>query len=121
MRLRAIRLLDECDDVKLIPTFLKILAATRMPRPAPKPPLPLGKYIELGELEELPAKTQRQVEDALLEKANSEDQLIVRRNCPRGAWLLLPSRGDHADRICLPPLEPRLAGQRLVCHGPLLR
>ena len=80
VRLRAIRLLDECDDVKLIPIFLKILAGDENAETRAEAASSLGKYIELGELEELPARTQHQVEDALLEKANSEDPLIVRRN-----------------------------------------
>ena len=80
VRLRAIRLLGECDDVKLVAPFLKILASDEDAETRAEAASALGKYIELGELEELPAKTQRQVEDALLEKANSEDQLIVRRN-----------------------------------------
>jgi HEAT repeat protein len=80
VRLRAIRLLDECDDVKLIPIFLRILSNDEDAETRSEAASSLGKYIELGELEELPAKTQHQVEDALLAKANSEDQLIVRRN-----------------------------------------
>ena len=80
VRLRAIRLLDECDDVKLVPIFLKILAGDEDVETRAEAASSLGKYIELGELEELPVKTQHQVEDALLEKANSEDPLIVRRN-----------------------------------------
>ncbi len=80
VRLRAIRLLDECDDVKLVAPFLKILEGDEDPETRAEAASSLGKYIELGELEELPAKTQRQVEDALLTKANSEDQLIVRRH-----------------------------------------
>jgi HEAT repeat protein len=80
VRLRAIRLLDECDDAELIPLFLKILASDEDAETRAEAASSLGKYIELGELDEHPAKTQRQVEDALLEKANSEDQLIVRRN-----------------------------------------
>jgi HEAT repeat protein len=78
--LRAIRLLDECDDVKLVPIFLKILAGDEDVETRAEAASSLGKYVELGELEELPVKTQHQVEDALLEKANSEDPLIVRRN-----------------------------------------
>jgi HEAT repeat protein len=80
VRLRAMRLLDECDDVKLIPIFLKMLSGDPDSETRAEAASSLGKYIELGELEEIPAKTQRQVEDALLEKANSEDSLIVRRN-----------------------------------------
>ncbi len=80
VRLRAIRLLDECDDVKLVAPFLKILTEDEDAETRAEAASSLGKYIELGELEELPAKTQHQVEDALLAKANSDDQLIVRRN-----------------------------------------
>ncbi len=80
VRTRAIRLLDECNDIKLIPPFIKILnddpdAGTRAQAAAA-----LGKYVELGELEEIPAEPRLQVEEALLEKANGEDQLAVRRN-----------------------------------------
>ena len=39
----------------------------------------LGKFVQLGELEELPKKTQRRIEDALFEKINSEDDANVRR------------------------------------------
>lgn len=80
VRTRAIRLLDECDDVKLIPAFLEILANDEDAEARTEAAVALGKFVELGELEEISKKTQRRVEDALLEKANSEDQLPVRRN-----------------------------------------
>jgi HEAT repeat protein len=80
VRARAIRLLDECDDQKLIPAFLKILAGDENIDVRAAAGSALGKYVELGELEEIPERTQRLVEDALLEKANSEDNLLVRRN-----------------------------------------
>lgn len=80
VRLRAIRLLSECDDVKLVSSFLKILTGDEDAETRAEAASALGKYIELGELEELPAKIQHQVEDALLAKANSDDALIVRRN-----------------------------------------
>lgn len=80
VRQRAIRLLDECDDVKLVASFLKILSGDEDPETRAEAASALGKYIELGELEEIPAKTQKQVEDALLAAANSDAPLIVRRN-----------------------------------------
>jgi len=52
VRLRAIRLLDECDDVKLVPIFLKILAGDEDVETRAEAASSLGKYIELGELEE---------------------------------------------------------------------
>ena len=80
VRTRVIRLLDECNDVKLIPPFVHILkddpdAGTRAEAAAA-----LGKYVELGELDEIPEEPLHEVEQALLDKANSEDQLAVRRN-----------------------------------------
>ncbi len=80
VRARAIRLLDECDDVKLTPVFIKILNNDPDENARAEAAFALGKYVELGELEELTEDVQRQVEDALLAKENSDDKLIVRRN-----------------------------------------
>jgi HEAT repeat protein len=80
VRTRAIRLLDECDDVKLIPPFVHILKDDPDAGTRAEAATALGKYVELGELEEIPEQTRDEMERALLEKANSEDQLAVRRN-----------------------------------------
>ncbi len=80
VRVRALRLLDECDDAKLVPAFLKILAGDEDVAARAEAASSLGRYVELGELEEIPERTRRQVEDALLAKANSDDQPLVRRN-----------------------------------------
>jgi HEAT repeat protein len=80
VRTRAIRLLDETTDVKLVPIFIKMLTTDEDVETRAEAATALGKYVQLGELEEIPAQTQRKVEDALLERANSEDQLQVRRN-----------------------------------------
>ncbi len=80
VRARAIRLLEECDDLKLIPQFIKTMRSDENIDARAQAASALGKYVQLGELEEIPEKTQRVVEDALLEKANSEDKLLVRRN-----------------------------------------
>ncbi|MCL4530230.1 MAG: HEAT repeat domain-containing protein [Chloroflexi bacterium] len=79
VRARAIRLLAECDDAKLAASFIKILASDDDVNTRTEAAFALGKYVELGELEEIPEKTRRQVEDALLEKVNSEDKSGVRR------------------------------------------
>ncbi len=79
VRTRAIRLLDESDDPKLAPALLKILASDEDADTRSEAASALGRYVEGGELEKFPASTQRQVEDALLEKANGEDTLTVRR------------------------------------------
>lgn len=80
VRARAIRLLDECDDVKLAPVFIKILNNDPDENARAEAAFALGKYVELGELEEIAEPVQRQVEDALLAKENSDDKLIIRRN-----------------------------------------
>ncbi len=80
VRTRAIHLLDECDDVKLVPAFIKILGNDDDIETRAEAAVALGKFVELGELEEIPETTKRQVEDALLAKANGEDDLLIRRN-----------------------------------------
>ncbi len=75
----AIRLLDECNDTKLIPVYLKILSSDKDASARAEAASALGKFVQLGELEEIPKKTQGRVEDALLEKINSEDDPNVRR------------------------------------------
>ncbi len=80
VRMRAIRLLDEADDTKLIPVFIGIMNEDRDSETRAEAASALGKFVELGELEEISEASRRQVEDALLEKANSEDHLLVRRN-----------------------------------------
>jgi len=80
VRAGAIRLLDECEDLKLVPAFIKILTGDDNADTRAEAAVALGKYVELGELEEISEKIQRQVEDTLLAKVNSDDQLLVRRN-----------------------------------------
>ncbi len=75
----AIRLLDECNDAKLIPVYLKILSSDKDASARAEAASALGKFVHLGELEEILKKTQGRVEDALLEKINSEDDASVRR------------------------------------------
>ena len=79
VRLRAIRLLKECEDHKLAATFLDMLKND--------PDLPvrvetasaLGLFVDLGELEEISESIYRRIEDSLLATANSDDDPRVRR------------------------------------------
>jgi hypothetical protein len=80
VRMRAIRLLDEVEDTKLIPAFIQIMNEDPDAETRAEAASALGRFVELGELEEIPDQSRREAEDALLEKANSEDQLVVRRN-----------------------------------------
>ncbi len=80
VRMRAIRLLDEANDIKLIPVFIKIMNEDQDSETRAEAASALGKFVELGELEEIPDEVRREVDSALLQKANSEDHVQVRRN-----------------------------------------
>ena len=80
IRARAIRLLDESHDPKLVAPFTKILTADADAETRAEAATALGRYVELGELEEIPASLYHQVEDVLLRTANGEDAISVRRN-----------------------------------------
>ncbi|MFZ5909678.1 MAG: HEAT repeat domain-containing protein [Chloroflexota bacterium] len=80
VRVRAMRLLDECEDPRLIPIYLRILANDEDVSARAEAASTLGMFVQLGEFEDIPAEAQRQVEDALLEAFNSEDTpAVVRR------------------------------------------
>jgi HEAT repeat protein len=79
VRLQAIRLLQECDDPKLAATFVKMLSNDEDPETRREAASALGHFVELGELERIPETLLRQVEAALLESVNGNDQTIVRR------------------------------------------
>ncbi len=79
VRTRAIRLLDEFEDPKVVPSYLDMLqndADTEVRIEAAKA---LHLFVDLGELEEISDTIYHQVEDALLASAASEDNVRVRR------------------------------------------
>ncbi len=79
VRVRAMRLLDECEDPHLIPTYLRILSTDSDAAARAEAATTLGMFVQLGEYEDIPQATQRQVEDALIRTFHSEDAPIVRR------------------------------------------
>ncbi len=79
VRARAVRLLEECADAKLIPVFVKILGGDSDPAARAEAAAALGQFVELGELEEISERAHRQAEDALFNAANLDDSLLVRR------------------------------------------
>jgi HEAT repeat protein len=78
VRRQAIRLLFECDDVKLVPTYLKLMADEQMETRA-EAATALGQFVKMGELDEISPEVHQQIEDALLEVLTSEDETIVRQ------------------------------------------
>jgi HEAT repeat protein len=79
VRTYAIRLLNECEDPKLITTYINILQHDEDLNTRAEAAKILGNYVLMGELEEIPVKTYHVVEDALLAFVNGKDQAFVRR------------------------------------------
>ena len=79
VRMRAIRLLDEYEDPKIVPSYLDMLKNDPDVNVRTEAANALNLFVDLGELEEIPESIYHQVEDALLAAANSEDDARVRR------------------------------------------
>lgn len=79
VRTRAIRLLDEYEDPKVVPSYLDMLKNDPDVNVRAEAANALHLFVDLGELEEIPQKIYHEVEDALLASAASEDDTRVRR------------------------------------------
>jgi HEAT repeat protein len=79
VRARAIRLLAECDDSKLVHAFVEVLKNDPDLAPRLEAASSLGEFVLLGELDELPEELQRKAEDALLHVLNGEEHASLRR------------------------------------------
>ena len=79
VRRRAIRLLDEYEDPKIVPSYLDMLGNDPDVSVRVAAANALRLFVDLGELEELAPDIYHQVEDALLASANGEDDVRVRR------------------------------------------
>jgi HEAT repeat protein len=97
VRLPAVRILWEYENKDFIQTFLGMLAADSDPGVRAAAATALGRFVYQGELEELPAKTARQVEDHLLATLNSGDHEQVRRRALEA--LGFSSREEVASHI----------------------
>ena len=76
---RAIRLLDEYEDPKIVPSYLDLLKNDPSINVRVEAANALNLFVDLGELEKIPEKIYHEVEDALLASAASEDNVRVRR------------------------------------------
>ncbi len=79
VRIRAMRLLVECEDVRLVPVYINMLTGDKDAAVRAEAASTLGLFVQLGEFEDIPASLHRQIEDALLVVLNGEDQPSVRR------------------------------------------
>ena len=79
VRVRAIRLLDECEDVKLASRYLDMFKKDSDINVRVEAAHALGLFVDLGELEEIPEKAYHLIEDALLAAASGENDARLRR------------------------------------------
>ncbi len=81
VRARAIRLLAESDDPKLVGVLTEILVDDFELAPRLEAALLLGEFILLGELESIKAELQRKAEDALITIIRSNENPSLRKAC----------------------------------------
>jgi HEAT repeat protein len=79
VRVGAMRLLAECEDVKLIPVYESILASDPDPEARAEAAKTLNLFIDLGELEEIPEAALHRAENALLAAAHDDNADVRRR------------------------------------------
>lgn len=77
----AVRTLWEYESTDLVPIYLDLITSDPDPDVRGVTALALGKYIYLGEIEELPQETQKKIEDVLLKVYNGSEPSGVRRRC----------------------------------------
>jgi hypothetical protein len=79
VRARAIRLLAESDDPKLVNVLVEIIGNDPDLAPRLEAANLLGEFVLLGELEELPEDLHEKAEDALLGVLNRDEHASLRR------------------------------------------
>lgn len=80
VRIRAMGLLVECEDHRLIPAYIEILTDDQDVSARAKAASMLGSFVQLGEFDSIPDEAQKQVEETLLKVFHSEDDSLVRRH-----------------------------------------
>jgi HEAT repeat protein len=101
VRVHALRLLRESADVKLVSPVLDLLKHDPDVDVRVEAADFLGYYVALGELEEIPWETYRQVQAGLLESARGEDATRVKRTA-------LESLGFSSDEEVIKLIESAL-------------
>jgi len=80
VRLPAIGILWEYENPALIDAFLKMVESDPSSEVRSAAASALGKFVYMGELEEIPAHVLKKIEDRLLSVLNGSDEAVVRRN-----------------------------------------
>jgi len=84
VRILAMRLLVECEDVRLVPIYIDMLTQDSDVAVRVEAASMLGIFVQLGEFDDIPDDVHHQVEDVLLEVLNGEDEPSVRRRALEG-------------------------------------
>jgi len=79
VRIRALRLLIECEDHRLVPTYVDLLTKDIDTAVRAEAASTLGIFVQLGEFDDIPKDVHRYIEETLLEVLNGEDESHVRR------------------------------------------
>lgn len=79
VRAGAMQLLAECEDVKLVPIYEKMLASDPNPEARAAAAQALNLFVDLGELDEIPESVHHRAEEALLAAARDDDADVRRR------------------------------------------
>ncbi|GAB4417331.1 MAG: HEAT repeat domain-containing protein [Anaerolineales bacterium] len=81
VRQRAVRLLVECDDERLIPRYIEMLISDAENAVRAEVASTLGLFVQLGEFDEISEESKQQVEETLLDvtTADEEEPNIRRR------------------------------------------
>jgi len=98
VRARAIRLLWECDDAKLVPVYLNFLNNDDNPEVQAAAANALGQFAYLGELGKIPAELHHMIEDQLVAAVTSTKETLV---CQRA----LESLGYSGRKEVVPLIE----------------
>lgn len=79
VRARAIHLLEECADVKLVPIYLDLLHQDTDPKTRAEAAWILGLFVYKGELDEIPASVRKEIEDNLIQVVGSDEPAVIRQ------------------------------------------
>lgn len=79
VRIRAMRLLIECEDHRLVPIYIDLLTNDEIVAVRAEAASMLGLFVQLGEFEDIPEDVHHHIEDVLLKVLNGKDESPVRR------------------------------------------
>ena len=121
VRTRAISLLWENESTDLVARFIELVQQDPSFEVRAAAASGLGKFIYLGEIEEIEPDLLRQVEDQLIQTVRGTDDPLVRRRALEITRLFQPRGSAWLHSVCLRHQRSGLARQRSVRHGSFLR